>query len=139
MNINQIKNLLQSRNLKATSTRLSLLKEMAKNDSAMNYSAIQKALSPIDRVTLYRTLQSLKEKGIIHKAFQDGSEVYFAICGNSCEENNHHHEHVHFKCINCDTISCEKLDKIIDVSLLGFIINKIAINLEGVCNRCKVA
>ena len=137
MNTVQIKELLKERKLKATNTRLSLLIKMAKYGSAISYSDIQKALNPIDRVTLYRTIESLKEKGIIHKAFQENSEVYYAICGNSCGENHHHHEHIHFKCLKCYTISCEKLDQILELSLSDFIINKISINLEGICKFCK--
>ena len=91
MNNIQIKELLKKRNLKATTARLSLLTKMEGNGSAMSYSAIQAALNPIDRVTLYRTIESLKEKGIIHKAFQENSEIYYALCSNRCEENHHHH------------------------------------------------
>ena len=81
MNNFQIKELLQKRNLKATNTRLNLLVKMDKYGSAMSYSAIQKQMDPIDRVTLYRTLETLKEKGVIHKAFQENNEIYYAICG----------------------------------------------------------
>ena len=137
MNNIQIKKLLQKRKLKATNIRISLLNKMGEHGSAISYSAIKKALNPINRVTLYRTIESLKEKGIIHKAFQENSEVYYAICGNTCGENHHHHEHVHFKCLKCNTISCEKLDQILEFSLSDFIVNKISINLEGVCKFCK--
>jgi len=137
MNSENIKDLLQKRKLKATTSRLRLLTELEKHGSAMSYSSIQLALNPIDRVTLYRTIESLKEKGIIHKAFQENSEIYYAICGNSCEENHHHHDHVHFKCLKCNTISCEKLDQSLEFSLSDFIVNKISINLEGVCKFCK--
>jgi len=137
MNNIQIKELLKKRNLKATTARLGLLTKMEGNGSAMSYSAIQAALNPIDRVTLYRTIESLKEKGIIHKAFQENSEVYYALCSNRCEENHHHHDHVHFKCLKCNTISCEKLDQTLELSLTDFIVNKISINLEGLCKFCR--
>ena len=62
MNTLQIKELLQKRNLKATSIRLNLISKLSESPSSMSYSAIQESLKPIDRVTLYRTLESLKEK-----------------------------------------------------------------------------
>ena len=136
MNSKDIKALLKKRNLKSTSTRLNLLTKMKKYGSAISHSELQKQMNPIDRVTLYRTIETLKDKGIIHKAFQENSEVYYAICGNSCEENQHHHEHAHFKCTKCNKISCEKLDQILEFSLSDFIINKISINLEGICKLC---
>ena len=64
MNIVQIKELLQKRKLKATSTRLNLLSKMGEYGSAMSHSAIQKKMNPIDRVTLYRTIETLKEKDL---------------------------------------------------------------------------
>ena len=136
MNSKEIKKLLQKRKLKVTPTRLELLSSISENGSSMSYSAIQKALEPIDRVTLYRTIESLKEKGIIHKAFQDKNETYYAICGVSCAEDHHHHDHLHFKCLICNTISCEKLENPIEFSLPNFIINKTSINLEGTCKLC---
>ena len=113
MKSNDIKKLLKKRNLKVTSNRLNLLSKILNNGSAMSYTNIQRAMQPIDRVTLYRTLEKLKEKGIIHTAFQDKKESYYAMCENTCDENLHHHEHVHFKCNLCDQISCEKLKQVI--------------------------
>ena len=137
MNKSQIRTLLQKRSLKATSNRLNLLTKMANFGSAMSYSAIQKQLQPIDRVTLYRTIETLKEKGIIHKAFQENNEIYYAICGNSCAEDHHHHEHVHFRCTKCNTISCEDLNNSLEISIPNHQIFKVSINVEGVCGVCS--
>ncbi len=136
MKSNDIKKLLKKRNLKVTSNRLNLISKILNNGSAMSYTNIQRAMQPIDRVTLYRTLEKLKEKGIIHTAFQDKKESYYAMCENTCDENLHHHEHVHFKCNLCDQISCEKLKQVIKLSIPGFTIAKTAINLEGICKNC---
>ncbi len=136
MNNFQIKELLQKRNLKATNTRLNLLVKMDKYGSAMSYSAIQKQMDPIDRVTLYRTLETLKEKGVIHKAFQENNEIYYAICGRKCGENHHHHEHVHFKCLSCKTITCKELKETFQISIPKHEIYKVAINIEGLCESC---
>ena len=57
----------------------------------MPYSAIQKALKSTDRVTLYRTLQTLSDKGIIHKAAHIDNEDYYAICEHSCTADEHIH------------------------------------------------
>ena len=57
-----IKELLHKRKLKATNSRIDLLSNLDKFGSAMPYSAIQKALKSTDRVTLYRTLQTLSDR-----------------------------------------------------------------------------
>lgn len=136
MNTIHIKELLQKRNLKATSTRVNLLKKMGKFGSAMSHSDIQKQMKPVDRVTLYRTIETLKEKGIIHRAFQENNETYYAICGVSCDENDHRHEHVHFKCSSCNTIKSEELKNNIEILVPNHQIHKISVNIEGLCENC---
>jgi len=137
MDIQYFKDLLRNRDLKATNPRLSLLTKMQEYESAMPYSAIQASLKSIDRVTLYRTLESLKEKGIIHKAFQENNETYYAICGKKCGKNHHSHDHIHFKCVNCDAVTCENISSTIEISIPDYEIQKISIHLEGVCKLCK--
>lgn len=137
MDTGNFKSLLNARSLKATTTRLNLLGHLDQYGSAMPYSAIQKAMNPVDRVTLYRTLETLKEQGIIHKAYQEGSETYYAICGKQCKEHQHEHDHIHFKCEICKVVSCEDLEQEIFISIPKFTINKLSINLEGVCKNCN--
>ena len=137
MDSNYFKELLNDRALKATTPRLNLLMTMQDYKSAMPYSAIQKAMDPIDRVTLYRTIESLTSKGIIHKAFQESNEVHYAICGSKCSSQDHQHDHIHFKCIKCNTVSCEKPISNLEISLPDYEIHKMSIHLEGVCSVCK--
>lgn len=94
-------------------------------------------MQPIDRVTLYRTLESLLEKGIIHKAFQENNEIYYAICGESCSTNTHKHDHAHFKCMKCNIVSCLELDEAIKIALPSYEINKVSIHMEGMCDLCQ--
>ena len=131
-----IKELLHKRKLKATNSRIDLLSNLDKFGSAMPYSAIQKSLIGGDRVTLYRTLQTLTEKGIIHKAATIDNEDYYAICGLSCTSDNHSHNHIHFKCDDCHTITCENIEKEIDLSIPNFKINSVSINVNGKCKDC---
>lgn len=137
MDNNYFKNLLNNRELKATSPRLNLLLTMEEYKSAMPYSAIQKAMKSMDRVTLYRTLESLKKKGIIHKAFQEKNESYYAICSQKCGKNHHHHDHIHFRCVRCEAVTCEKPSEVIEISIPDKEIHKISIHVEGVCQLCQ--
>lgn len=136
MDENQLKNLLNDHALKATSPRLNLLKAMQNYHSAMPYSAIQKEMHPIDRVTLYRTLESLSSKGIIHKAHQENNEIFYAICGNDCGVDHHNHDHIHFKCVKCENVTCEKPIKNLEISLANYQIHKVSIQMEGLCKVC---
>lgn len=136
MDSSQFKELLRERSLKATNTRLSLLNKLHDYGSAMSHSLIQKQMHPIDRVTLYRTLEALLEKGIIHKAFQENNDTYYAICGTSSNTKARRHEHAHFKCVKCKTVSCQELKENMKFSIPKYEINKVSIHMEGICDLC---
>ena len=137
MESNKIKEMLKKRNLKATSNRLSLLTKMQNNGSAMSYSNIRSIMQPIDRVTLYRTIEKLKEKGIIHTAFQSNNEIYYAICGMDCSSENHVHNHIHFKCSKCETVTCEDVLNSLNISLPKHEIHNVSVNVKGICEVCR--
>ena len=137
MECNKIKEMLKKRNLKATYNRLSLLTKMQNNGSAMSYSNIQSTMQPIDRVTLYRTIEKLKEKGIIHTAFQSNNEIYYAISGMDCSSENHVHNHIHFKCSKCETVTCEDVLNSLNISLPKHEIHNISVNVKGICEVCR--
>ena len=139
MNNAKAREILHGKKLKATSARVNLLLKMAKYGSAMSHSTIHKQMNLVDRVTLYRTIEILKEKDIIHKAFQEGNDVYYAICKSNCSEDHKCHEHIHFKCSSCNTIQCEEVEQTVALSLPNYLIQKVSINVEGICNKCYVA
>ncbi len=132
------KNLLSARNLKATSTRIKVLELIQAYQSAMPYSKIQKELNQTDRITLYRTIQTLLEKGIIHKALSNNEDTYYALCGTSCSTKSHDHKHAHFKCTQCDSVSCVPLTQEISISLPQFKVNHVNIHLTGLCESCYI-
>lgn len=137
MKSNNIREILKKRNLKATSNRLNLLTKMQNNGSAMSYSNIQSTMQPIDRVTLYRTIEKLKEKGLIHIAFQNNNEIYYAICGMDCSTENHNHNHIHFQCSKCETVTCEDVLNSLNISLPKHEIHNISVNVKGICEVCR--
>lgn len=136
MDIQYFKNLLKDRGLKATTPRLNVLLSIQKYKTAIPYSAIQESMQSMDRVTLYRTIKSLKEQGIIHKAYQENNEVYYAICGTQCASGEHHDDHIHFKCKKCDSVTCVASTQPVKISIPNYKIDNVSIHLEGVCNTC---
>ena len=132
------KSLLSERNLKATAIRVEFLQLIRNYKTAMPFSMIQEALEESDRITLYRTIQTLLDKGIIHKAFTNNEDTYYALCGSNCTDKTHYHNHVHFSCTVCKSVSCEDLSQEVSISLPQFKIEKININLTGVCKNCVV-
>ncbi len=61
----------------------------------------------IDRVTVYRTLNSFVEKGLAHKV-DPGDRVFrFSLTDHArCAEHKHDHEHPHLVCDSCGSVRC---------------------------------
>ncbi len=129
--------LLRDRKLKATTTRLGVLSVISDYHKAIPFSKIQDALHNFDRVTLYRTIHSLMEKGIIHKALVEGSETFYAICSNNCSSHSHNHKHIHFKCTSCKAVTCVEAANPISLSIPGHLIDSFEIEVTGVCESCN--
>ena len=130
------KRILKNRSLKATPTRISLINLIHAYKTAMPFSKVQQQMVDTDRVTMYRTLNALLEKGIIHKAFSSQEDTYYALCGETCSSHSHLHDHIHFKCTACNAVTCQHLDNDIAISLPGFDIKGLSINAEGICPNC---
>lgn len=60
-----------------------------------------------DRVTVYRTLNSLVDAGIAHKV-DPGDRIFrFRLTNHTaCDEHGHDHEHPHFVCDDCGEVEC---------------------------------
>ena len=66
-----VENLLRDRNLRATATRMDVLRLIADEGKAVSYGKIRDSLGHFDRVTLYRTLHTLVDQGVVHRAVVD--------------------------------------------------------------------
>ncbi|AKD03682.1 Fe2+ or Zn2+ uptake regulation protein Fur/Zur [Pontibacter korlensis] len=91
------------RNTKAKQLILNLLKAAK---SALSQDILQAQLGDaVDRVTIYRVLNSFLEDGVVHKIVGDDGKQYFACCKN-CSDKKYQHNHFHFRCISCGKIEC---------------------------------
>ena len=133
-----ISTLLNSRKLRSTKIRQDVLSLIQNSGRAVSNSIIQKSLGDFDRVTLYRTLNVLEEKGILHKAYTENNETYFAICTSNCTTAEHDHKHIHFKCEKCMVVKCVKPQNSIEIDLPNFQINSLNVEASGVCDNCLV-
>lgn len=125
--------------LRTTTSRSDILKLFIKNPFALSYSDIEKEVAEVyDRVTVYRTLKTFLDKGVIHKVLDDEGGLKYALCKELCTNHNHHHEHVHFKCDSCGQTSCLDDATIPAISLPpGFKPREVNLLIQGKCNKCK--
>ena len=108
-------------------------------NGALAHADIEKNISAVfDRVTVYRTLQTFVEKGIIHQIPTTDNSVLYALCRHNCEQGHHHDDHVHFICSKCDNTICLDDVTIPDVKLpKSFKKQQAAMVVTGICGDCK--
>jgi Fur family transcriptional regulator, ferric uptake regulator len=118
--------------------RILVLDSLLKQNSAASLTDIEKSLQPADRITIYRTLKTFAEKGLIH-IIDDGTGLpKYAMCAADCDADQHHDLHVHFNCIVCKETFCLPNSKIPDVALpADFTTTEMNLVVKGICNKCK--
>ena len=131
--------ILKHHDLRTTQVRLDILSYFKKSESALSHADLETHFEKkLDRVTIYRTLNSFLENGILHKVPDDSGIAKYALCKHEGTEHNHDDDHVHFKCKQCDKIEClhdidipklalPKKYKLVSANLL----------IEGICATCN--
>jgi len=127
--------LLKNNGLRVTEIRLALINTLNNSSYALPYDELQQRLSKFDRTTLYRSLLSLMNHGIIHKALEENGQSFYAIC-HSCSHHGHDHKHVHFRCIKCQGVQCISMNQNISFSLPNVKVDSIDITARGICGNC---
>ena len=135
----EVANILKNHDLRITNCRQSVLEVFLACSHALSTPELEEKLSHFDRVTLYRTLHSFTEKGILHIIPDDSGAARYGICFETCSPGEHQHNHVHFKCDDCGNISCLTHHDIPKIQVPGFLIKDINMILRGTCSSCMVA
>lgn len=134
-----IPDILKRNQLSVTESRKKILELFQNNEGALAHHDIEERTSEkFDRVTIYRTLQTFVEKGIIHTIPSADNSIRYALCKDACTEGHHHDNHVHFICDVCATTYC--LDDIVvpQVALpKGFLARQIDVVVNGKCENCS--
>lgn len=120
--------------LRVTEARLTVLGLLVQAQRALSHADIESTLDqPLDRVTLYRTLDRLAEAGLLHKTVGDDRITRFAPLGDAPD----HHGHAHFHCDDCGRVFClpQKVPRK-PVLPEGFAIESTELNWHGHCAQC---
>ena len=129
---------LRRKHLSITDSRKKILCLFLNHKDALAHADIERnAGEKFDRVTVYRTLQTFVEKGIVHTIPTADNAILYALC-KDCDEEHHHDDHVHFVCRSCNTTIC--LDDIVspDINLpQGYAADDVQVVINGLCKDCS--
>ncbi|MEM1121384.1 MAG: transcriptional repressor [Bacteroidota bacterium] len=145
----EIAHLLKHGKLRATSTRRRVLEKfiLAGNQALSSYElentfkeeVASQGAEKIDRITLYRTLKTFEEVGIIHQAVDISGKSKYALCSADCSMHSHDDHHAHFFCKKCEKTVCLDEVKIPKVNLpQNFQLEDSQLVLSGICNKCQL-
>ncbi|UCE52679.1 MAG: transcriptional repressor [Desulfobacterales bacterium] len=132
-------NLLEESGLESTPKRLQVLEVIGDNNSPLSARQIFETLSRtynINRVTVYRILDLLVEKGLIDR-ISGGSRSF--VYGLAPNEN--HPAHPHFYCKSCGNLEClnpQSLNVDMQAMQRTFpgVIENVEVRIDGVCKNC---
>lgn len=133
--------MIRSIGARLTGPRLRVLGELLRADRALTHLELQRRVEagaePIDRVTLYRVLDWLAEKGLAHRVA--GPDRIFRFSARSCEL-----PHGHFRCEQCGRMYCLDGSADLERSVLatlprGLTGRRVEITVSGLCAECAPA
>jgi Fur family ferric uptake transcriptional regulator len=132
----RIENLLRTANLRRTGPRVAILSVLMQARKPLTQDQIAAKLAPAipNKVTIYRTLESFCEAGLVHKAFIHQRAVHFELADKCTEKQCH----PHFTCSKCGVTQCLTRLSFPLVKGLnkGFVVHRQQVRLEGLCPRC---
>ena len=134
----EIEKTLESKSVRPTAMRILIYKYMAEKKIAVALTDIENDFSKAERTTLYRTLKTFEEKGIVHQ-IDDGTNISkYALCEPGCNCELDQDLHLHFHCSNCDETVCLTQQKIPHINLPeGYIAEDANLVVKGICVKCS--
>ncbi len=130
--------ILESRTVRPTAMRLLVLQFLLQKKVAVSLSNIEEYFDNSDRTTLYRTLKTFEENGIVHQIDDGTGTTKYAICEEHCNCDVEQDLHLHFHCNNCNETVCLTEHKIPHINLPeGYKAVDVNLVVKGICEKCS--
>ena len=129
--------ILKKSNLSVTSHRIGLLRILKEARFPLSEREIEKLLDQeCNKTTIYRNLNKLVEKGIVHRIVADSAVKYKYV--DFLNNYNGFNEHVHFQCDQCQQIMCLNDVPVQPYALPeGYTGKENQFMIVGVCSECN--
>jgi Fur family ferric uptake transcriptional regulator len=133
----QAEEMIRTSGERVTSGRVEVLSMLLAEQRALTHHEIEERLRgkhKLNRVTLYRVLEWLNEKGFVHKLVSNDRVWRFRVNTHFSRSD----QHAHFECLRCTSVIC--LDDIkteYDGPLpAGYQFQEIELTVKGLCAAC---
>lgn len=133
-----LESILAAKKINPTAMRLLVLNYLLEQSSAVSLQHLEAHFHRADRVTLYRTLKTFEEGGLVHTIKDGSGAAKYALCTDACSSGAHRDLHLHFYCTRCGDTYCLPKTRIPEVSLPNhFVAEELHLTAMGVCDRCS--
>ena len=97
---------LRNRKIQPTAMRLRVLNFLADSQAAVGLNDLEEYFTRADRTTLYRTLKTFLEQGLVHQINDASGTAKYALCAENCTCSYPDDIHLHFYCASCEQTFC---------------------------------
>lgn len=138
MSNNDVEDILTRKEVKPTSNRILVMRELIKASHPVSLADLEISLGfSMDKASIFRVLELFSEKDIIH-VIEDGSR---SLKYELCHSGTHHtiaDQHVHFYCERCKETYCFENVSVPLVNIPeGFSPHAINYMVKGICPKCS--
>lgn len=138
MSNNDVEDILTRKEVKPTSNRILVMRELIKASHPVSLADLEISLDfSMDKASIFRVLELFSEKDIIH-VIEDGSR---SLKYELCHSGTHHtiaDQHVHFYCERCKETYCFEDVSVPLVNIPeGFSPHAINYMIKGICPKCS--
>ncbi len=138
MSNNDVEDILTRKEVKPTSNRILVMRELIKASHPVSLADLEISLGfSMDKASIFRVLELFSEKDIIH-VIEDGSR---SLKYELCHSGTHHtiaDQHVHFYCERCKETYCFEDVSVPLVNIPeGFSPHAINYMVKGICPKCS--
>lgn len=138
MSDNDVEDILTRKEVKPTSNRILVMRELIKASHPVSLADLEISLGfSMDKASIFRVLELFSEKDIIH-VIEDGSR---SLKYELCHSGTHHtiaDQHVHFYCERCKETYCFEDVSVPLVNIPeGFSPHAINYMIKGICPKCS--
>ena len=120
-----------------TVAKTTILQLLTQSEVALSHLEIQKmTVGVCDRVTIYRVLERLIIEDLIHKIATREGTIKYASCNHKHKSDAHTHNHIHFNCEKCMSVTClENVEPIFTIPNT-YLIKDVNFTISGFCPNC---
>jgi Fur family ferric uptake transcriptional regulator len=133
----QAEKILKAAGFNITKAQILTIQELLKAKKPLSRKELAQKLGRNcpDKVTVYRIMEKLCAKDLVHKAFLRGRTWKYELACNCSEKQCH----PHFTCVSCGETFC-----LTDLSLplikglkKGFVFHRQQVRVDGLCSSCS--